>query len=131
MSNKLSLLEQARKFREAFEFSDEFSLPSFFMQRRLISEEYEETIAACMQCVNDDFTQSSKIELLKELADLVFVCYQMAAYMDIDLDQAMYRVFKSNMSKLDDEGKPIRRHDGKVLKGPNYKLPILDDLIKN
>lgn len=131
MSSKSPLFEQAKKFRKVFEFSDEFSLPSFFMQRRLISEEYDETIAACMQCINDDFARSSKAELLKELADLVFVCYQMAAYMDMDLDQAMYRVFASNMSKLDDEGKPVRRDDGKVLKGPIYKPPILDDLVKD
>ena len=41
----------------------------------------------------------------------------------------MQRVFESNMSKLGDDGKPIYREDGKVLKGPNYKKPTLDDLI--
>jgi len=40
----------------------------------------------------------------------------------------MNRVFESNMSKLVD-GKPLRRDDGKVLKGPNYQPPVLDDLI--
>lgn len=44
--------------------------------------------------------------------------------------EALRRVHKSNMSKLGDDGKPIRRADGKILKGPNYKLAILDDLIK-
>lgn len=43
--------------------------------------------------------------------------------------EALRRVHKSNMSKLGDDGKPIRRGDGKILKGPNYKLAILDDLI--
>tara|TARA_R100000742_G_C4224744_1_gene47632 strand:- start:43 stop:192 length:150 start_codon:yes stop_codon:yes gene_type:complete len=46
-----------------------------------------------------------------------------------DLDRALHRVHESNMSKLDDEGKPIYREDGKVLKGPNYKPPNLEDLI--
>lgn len=36
------------------------------------------------------------------------------------IKEAFYEVHRSNMSKLDDEGKPIRREDGKVLKGPNY-----------
>ena len=42
-----------------------------------------------------------------------------------DLDDAMARVFESNMSKLDESGKPIYRADGKVLKGPNYTAPDL------
>ena len=46
-----------------------------------------------------------------------------------DLDGAMDRVHKSNMSKLDENGIPILREDGKVLKGPNYKPPNLEDLI--
>ena len=66
---------------------------------------------------------------LKELADLVYVCYQFAASQEWDLDEAMRRVHESNMSKLDNNGKPIYRADGKVLKGPNYKEPYLLDLI--
>jgi hypothetical protein len=41
------------------------------------------------------------------------------------LDSAFIKVCASNMSKLGDDGKPIRREDGKVLKGPNYALPDL------
>ena len=66
---------------------------------------------------------------LKELADLVYVCYQYAANMSWDLDEAMFRVHQSNMSKLDEYGKPIYREDGKVLKGPNYQPPNLADLV--
>ena len=40
----------------------------------------------------------------------------------------MDRVYESNMSKLDDDGKPIYRADGKVLKSNNYKPPVLTDL---
>jgi predicted HAD superfamily Cof-like phosphohydrolase len=63
------------------------------------------------------------------MADLVFVVFQAAALRGWDLDEALYRVFQSNMSKLDDDGKPIRRADGKVLKGPNYQPPDLSDLV--
>lgn len=45
------------------------------------------------------------------------------------IDEAFIRVHKSNMSKLGDDGKPIFREDGKVLKGPNYKKPDLSDLV--
>jgi hypothetical protein len=41
----------------------------------------------------------------------------------------MQRVYESNMSKLDYNGNPIYRDDGKVLKGPNYKKPELMDLV--
>ena len=70
-----------------------------------------------------------KEEALKELADLVYVCYQYAENMGWFLDEALDRVHKSNMSKLGEDGKPIYREDGKVLKGPNYKPPNLTDLI--
>ena len=66
---------------------------------------------------------------LKELADLVYVCYQYAENMQWNLDEAMHRVHESNMSKLDEYGKPIYREDGKVLKGPNYQPPDLEDLV--
>jgi NTP pyrophosphatase (non-canonical NTP hydrolase) len=125
----MSLIEQAREFREAFDFSNDFSVAGFGLQKRLINEEYYEVMSACDECDAKQFNIGSKIELLKELGDLVFVCYQMAAYLDLDLDEAMRRVFESNMSKLGDNGKPLRREDGKVLKGPNYQPPDLSDLV--
>ena len=70
-----------------------------------------------------------KENALKELADLIYVCYQYAENMGWNLDEAMHRVHESNMSKLDEYGKPIYREDGKVLKGPNYQPPDLSDLV--
>lgn len=46
------------------------------------------------------------------------------------IGEALRRVHESNMSKLGDDGKPILREDGKILKGPNYMPPTLDDLIE-
>jgi predicted HAD superfamily Cof-like phosphohydrolase len=123
------LYQQAKDFREAFDFSNNFSIAGVQLQKRLISEEYFEVIAALDECDIQKFNSFSRLELLKELADLVFVCYQMAAYLGMDLDEAMDRVFHSNMSKLGEDGKPVRREDGKVLKGPGYQPPTLLDLI--
>ena len=67
--------------------------------------------------------------MLKELADGVIVLNGYAATFGWDLDEAIRRVHASNMSKLDDDGAPIYREDGKVLKGPNYQEPNLKDLI--
>ena len=70
-----------------------------------------------------------RAECLKELADLGYLCYQYAENLGWDLDEALHRVHVSNMSKLDEDGKPIYRNDGKVLKGPNYAPPNLEDLV--
>ena len=94
------------------------------LQAELINEEYNEW----KEAFDEEHDGILVVEQLKELADLVFVCYQYAAARGWNLDVAMRRVFESNMSKLVD-GKPLRRADGKVLKGPNYYPPILDDLV--
>ena len=91
------------------------------VQKSLIDEEWSE--------FHEAYHMKDECEQLKELADLVYVCFQYAASQEWDLDEAMRRVHESNMSKLDEYGKPIYRGDGKVLKGPNYKEPYLQDLI--
>lgn len=52
-----------------------------------------------------------------------------STYTEDVLKEAFRRVHESNMSKLGEDGKPILREDGKVLKGPNYKKPDLSDLV--
>jgi predicted HAD superfamily Cof-like phosphohydrolase len=119
-----SLLQQAITFREAMD--QPLNTPDenvHELQFGLIIEEYNE-----LRVEYEDELSGSKVYQIKELADLVFVCYQYAAARGWDLDTAMRRVFESNMSKLVD-GKPLRRADGKVMKGPNYQPPILDDLV--
>ncbi len=93
----------------------------------MIVEEFKEFLDAENQLLRD-FTINSA-DCLKELADLVYVCYQYAENLGWDLDEALYRVHLSNMTKLGADGKPIRREDGKVLKGPNYQPPTLTDLV--
>ena len=97
------------------------------MQKDLIVEEFKEFIESDYNMAMMDI--NSRADCLKELADLVYVCAQYAENMDWDLEQALRRVHESNMSKLDDEGKPIRRADGKIMKGPNYQPPDLQDLV--
>ena len=129
----MNLGDHAKAFREIFgqEILDNISSQGFIkkklwdMQRELIREEYREFLDATEILFEDPESDEKRVELVKELSDLVFVCYQFAAAFGIDLDEAMFRVFESNMSKLDEQGKPIFRSDGKVLKGPNYQPPDL------
>ena len=122
-----SLSRQAKEFRSAYKIANSNSRPARARQHNLIVEEFKEFLEAesTLYLSSNDHKESA----LKELADLVYVCYQYAENMGWDLDEAMYRVHESNMSKLDDEGNPIYREDGKVLKGPNYKPPNLQDLV--
>lgn len=57
------------------------------------------------------------------LADIVYVAYGTACVYGIDLDAVLDEVHASNMTKLGADGEPVRRADGKVLKGPHYRPP--------
>lgn len=96
------------------------------LQLTLINEEWKELSDA----LDDDILTNPRAReaALKELGDLVYVCYQLAAAFGWDLDVALDRIQESNLSKLVD-GKPLKREDGKVLKGPAYKPPCLIDLV--
>ena len=60
----------------------------------------------------------------------MYVTYGAGHAFGIDLDGCFDEVQRSNMSKLDENGKPIYNEDGKVLKGPNYFKPNFEKFIK-
>jgi len=124
---KTFLSEQAKEFRSHYGIQNSSSLPYRSKQKNLIVEEFKEFLEAEGMLFRNNIEFPA--EALKELADLVYVCYQYADNMNWFLDEALDRVHKSNMSKLDEDGHPIYREDGKVLKGPNYKPPNLTDLV--
>ena len=127
LKTKSFISDQAKEFRRGFQVMNSTSPASRTGQRTLIVEEFKEFLDAENQLLRD-FTINAA-DCLKELADLVYVCYQYAENLGWDLDEALYRVHLSNMTKLGADGKPIRREDGKVLKGPNYQPPTLTDLV--
>ena len=123
---KTFISEQAKEFRTKYQLKNSQDRSTRSCQKNLIVEEFKEFLEAEGSLFREH--HSVQEEALKELADLVYVCYQYAENMGWFLDEALDRVHKSNMSKLGEDGKPIYREDGKVLKGPNYKLPTLTDL---
>ena len=125
---KSFLSTQAREFRSKYNLKSDATRATRAVQKDLIVEEFKEFLEAEGMLFRHG--RNVKEECLKELADLVYVCYQYAANMNWFLDAALDRVHESNLSKLGEDGKPIRREkDGKVLKGPNYKPPDLSDLV--
>ena len=123
---KSFLSTQAKEFRSKYNLKSSSDRSTRAVQKELVIEEFKEFLEA------EGFLfmhgKNHQEHALKELADLVYVCYQYAENMGWFLDEALDRVHKSNMSKLDEEGNPIYREDGKVLKAPNYKPPTLEDL---
>ena len=91
------------------------------LRRVLIQEEYTELMDAISNGGDD--------EVLKELCDLVYVCVGFAVTYGWSFDTAFNRVHQSNMSKLDADGNPAYREDGKVVKPKGYKPPKLLDLV--
>ena len=141
-NNEPDIFEQAlSEFMDKFEASRDPKL-----WEKLIEEESSEVLQAFA-------------DLLKEVCDMIYVTqgflkvntdenYNMPPSLDMKMrrcyailevveyivgpenaGEAFRRVHASNMSKLGSDGKPIRRSDGKIIKGPNYKAPDLIDLV--
>lgn len=122
-------IEMMEEFHRAFGHPvGNADIPYFRLRQRLIQEEQDELNTELW-----DALQTGKISpnLLKESADLLYVLLgTLVAFGLADkFEEAFTRVHLSNMSKLGEDGKPIYREDGKVLKGPNYKPPELGDLV--
>ena len=69
------------------------------------------------------------VDVADALSDLLYVVYGAGHSFGIDLDDCFAEVHRSNMSKLGEDGKPIYREDGKVLKGPNFSEPDLTSIL--
>ena len=71
----------------------------------------------------DATEQRDLVGIADALADIVYVAYGAAVTYGINLDAALHEVHRSNMSKLDEDGRPVYREDGKVLKSARYTPP--------
>ena len=87
----------------------------------LIKEELEE--------LTDAINNKDLLEVADALTDILYVTYGAGHAFGIDLDMCFDEVQNSNMSKLDENGKPIYNESGKVMKGPNYFRPDLSKYV--
>jgi len=93
------------------------------LRLELIREEVEE--------LNVGIEGMDIVEIADALTDILYVVYGAGHAFGIDLDTCYTEVHRSNMSKLGDDGKPIYREDGKILKGPDYFHPNLKEILDN
>ena len=87
----------------------------------LIEEEVQE--------LRDGLGKKSMLEIADALTDILYVVYGAGHSFGIDLDECFDEVHSSNMTKLGEDGRPMYREDGKVMKGPNYREPDLTEFV--
>ena len=88
----------------------------------LIEEELEE--------LKDAIRKKDLKEVIDALTDILYVTYGAGHAFGVNLDKCFEEVQNSNMSKLGEDGKPIYNENGKVMKGPNYFKPNLNQFLK-
>jgi len=91
------------------------------LRYNLIDEELKE--------LREALNERNIVEVADALTDLLYVVYGAGHSFGINLDKCFEEVHNSNMSKLGEDGSPIYREDGKVLKGPNYWSPNLKNVL--
>lgn len=92
------------------------------LRLELIREEYEE--------LEEAIENRDLVEVADALTDLLYVIYGAGHAFGIDLDECYLEVHRSNMSKLGEDGRPMKREDGKVLKGPKFFEPDLRSILE-
>ena len=122
----MSNFNKVKKFMQTFgqEVKSEASFPNektVKLRYGLIEEELKELKTALD---SKDLT-----EVADALTDILYVTYGAGHAFGIDLDKCFEEVQNSNMSKLDEKGKPIYNETGKVMKGPKYFKPNLSKFI--
>ncbi len=122
----MSNFKKVKKFMEIFgqEINTKANFPHkdiIQLRIKLIKEEVNEL----MEAIN----KKNIIEVADALTDILYVTYGAGHAFGINLDKCFEEVQKSNMSKLDLNGRPIYDKNGKVLKGPNYFKPNIRKIL--
>ena len=108
-----------QEVKEKAEFPDNDTI---VLRLELIEEELKE--------LREAIGNADIVEVADALTDILYVTYGAGHAFGIDLDKCFQEVQESNMSKLDHNGEPIYREDGKVMKGPNYFQPDLTSIVE-
>jgi predicted HAD superfamily Cof-like phosphohydrolase len=123
-------LEAVKKFHETYDLGySEKPIASLgdaknLLRFNLMKEENEEYLAAA--------NANDLVEVADALGDMLYIlCGTIIEHSMQDKIEAVFdEIQSSNMSKLGEDGKPNYREDGKVLKGPNYFKPNIQQFFK-
>ena len=123
-------IEQVKEFAETFniEYSDDMNInideSTIDLRFRLMQEENLEYLEAAK---NKDI-----VEVADALGDILYIlCGTILTHgLQHKIVEVFNEIQRSNMSKLDINGKPVFREDGKILKGPNYFQPNIKEILE-
>lgn len=123
----MNIERDIREFREAFGLpvNDTPTLlgaKEMNLHRDLIIEEYLEMAIA--------WEEGDLTEVFDGIVDMIYVLGGLAVHMGLPLEEGWREVHASNCSKLGEDGSPVFREDGKVLKGPGYFPPGLKNILE-
>lgn len=124
-------IEAVKEFHEAFGLgiktnpTAHLGEPKNLLRYKLMREENEEYLEAAN---NNDL-----VEVADALGDMLYIlCGTIIEHgLQYKIEEVFCEIQKSNMSKLDTNGKPIYREDGKVLKGSNYFKPDIEKVLNS
>jgi len=124
-----ALISCVEKFHDSFGISNNYEPTTQLSQQDiqlrfdLLKEENEEYINAAKS--------GDMVEVADALGDLMYILFGtiMKHGMQHKIVEIFEEIQRSNMSKLGEDGKPIYREDGKVLKGPNYFKPDIKSIL--
>lgn len=124
------LIQAVETFHDAFGIENNSSptvdldLKDFQLRFDLMKEENEEYLEAAKK--------GDLVEVADALGDMMYILFGtiMKHGMQHKIVEVFEEIQQSNMSKLGEDGQPIYREDGKVLKGPNYFRPDIASILK-
>jgi predicted HAD superfamily Cof-like phosphohydrolase len=117
-------------------FHDTFGIPNEYTPKADISNELIDLRFNLMAEENEEYLEAAKngdlVEVADALGDMMYIlCGTILSHgLQHKIEEVFEEIQRSNMSKLGEDGKPIYREDGKVLKGPNYFKPNIAKIIE-
>ena len=122
----MSNFERVKKFMQTF--GQQIKEKAEFPDEKITKLRYE-LIEEELQELKEAIDKKDIKEVADALTDILYVTYGAGHAFGINLDKCFQEVQNSNMSKLDQNGKPIYNEKGKVMKGPNYFKPDLTKFV--
>ena len=110
-------------------FGQEVKTKTVFPKEKIVKLRYD-LINEELEELQDAIKDRNMLEIADALTDILYVTYGAGHAFGIDLDKCFNEVQESNMSKLGENNTPIYNENGKVMKGPNYFKPNLNQFLK-
>jgi predicted HAD superfamily Cof-like phosphohydrolase len=135
MQSEKETLTLSRTIHYVKEFHEAFKIPVRHAPTGLLSEQELTLRYNLMKEENEEYLEAAKngdiVEIADALGDMLYIlCGTINAHGLQDKIAAVFEeIQRSNMSKLDDNGEPIYREDGKVLKSSNYFKPDIRSIL--